>query len=557
MDITGRKLFVKALEEEGVDTIFAYPGGTVTDLFDELYKTNSINLVLPRHEQGLIHEAEGYAKSTGKVGVCLVTSGPGATNTVTGLADAHYDNVPLVCFTGQVPLPLIGNDAFQEVDIVGITRNITKYSVTVRDRKDLGKIIKMAFHIARTGKPGPVLIDLPKDIQTASGPAEYPDKVEIRGYRVNDTVHVGQLKRAYKMLKSAKKPLILAGGGINVARANENLRRFAEAENVPVVTTIMGKGAIPTTHPLYVGNCGMHGKYAANKAVSECDLLFSIGTRFNDRITGDLNEFAPKAKIVHIDVDTASISRNVVVDVPIVADANVALDKLNEWAEPIKTAEWQKQIKAWDEENPLGMRRDKGMTPQMIMEHINKNYKDAIYVTDVGQHQMWATQYLELDSNSQLLTSGGLGTMGFGLGAAIGAATATGRKTVLVTGDGSFGMNLNELATAVTNQTPVVVFIMNNGVLGMVRQWQTLFFDKHYSNTTLERKTDFVKLAEAFGMPGYRAMNMAELKEVLPKAFAENGPVLVDCAIDCDAFVLPMLPPGGCIDDIIVDISAM
>ena len=316
------------MEEEGVDTIFAYPGGTVTDLFDELYKTNSINLVLPRHEQGLIHEAEGYAKSTGKVGVCLVTSGPGATNTVTGLADAHYDNVPLVCFTGQVPLPLIGNDAFQEVDIVGITRNITKYSVTVRDRKDLGKIIKMAFHIARTGKPGPVLIDLPKDIQTASGPAEYPDKVEIRGYRVNDTVHVGQLKRAYKMLKSAKKPLILAGGGINVARANENLRRFVEAENVPVVTTIMGKGAIPTTHPLYVGNCGMHGKYAANKAVSECDLLFSIGTRFNDRITGDLNEFAPKAKIVHIDVDTASISRNVVVDVPIVADANVALDKL-------------------------------------------------------------------------------------------------------------------------------------------------------------------------------------------------------------------------------------
>ena len=263
-----------------------------------------------------------------------MTSGPGATNTVTGLADAHYDNVPLVCFTGQVPLPLIGNDAFQEVDIVGITRNITKYSVTVRDRKDLGKIIKMAFHIARTGKPGPVLIDLPKDIQTASGPAEYPDKVEIRGYRVNDTVHVGQLKRAYKMLKSAKKPLILAGGGINVARANENLRRFVEAENVPVVTTIMGKGAIPTTHPLYVGNCGMHGKYAANKAVSECDLLFSIGTRFNDRITGDLNEFAPKAKIVHIDVDTASISRNVVVDVPIVADANVALDKLNEWAEP-------------------------------------------------------------------------------------------------------------------------------------------------------------------------------------------------------------------------------
>ncbi|MEE1027443.1 MAG: thiamine pyrophosphate-binding protein, partial [Agathobacter sp.] len=304
MDITGRKLFVKALLEEGVDTIFGYPGGTVTDLFDELYKTDEIDLVLPRHEQALIHEAEGYAKSTGKVGVCLVTSGPGATNTITGLADAHYDNVPLVCFTGQVPLNLIGNDAFQEVDIVGMTRSITKYSVTVRDRKDLGKIIKMAFYIARTGKPGPVLIDIPKDIQTASGPADYPDKVDIRGYKINKDVHVGQLKKAYKLLKSAKRPLILAGGGINLAGANEKLLEFVEKEDVPVVTTVMGKGAIPTTHPLYVGNCGMHGKYAANMAVSECDVLFSIGTRFNDRITGDLNEFAPKAQIVHIDIDT-------------------------------------------------------------------------------------------------------------------------------------------------------------------------------------------------------------------------------------------------------------
>ena len=336
MDITGRKLFVKALQEEGVDTIFGYPGGTVTDLFDELYKTDSIDLVLPRHEQGLIHEAEGYAKSTGKVGVCLVTSGPGATNIITGLADAHYDNIPLVCFTGQVPLNLIGNDAFQEVDIVGMTRSITKYGVTVRDRKDLGKIIKMAFYIAKTGKPGPVLIDIPKDIQTSVGPADYPEHVDIRGYKINDSVHVGQLKKAYKLLKSAKKPLILAGGGINVAKANSKLKKFVEKENVPVVTTIMGKGAIPTDHELYIGNCGMHGKYAANKAVSECDVLFSIGTRFNDRITGDLNEFAPKAKIVHIDVDTSSISRNVVVDVPIVADANVALEKLIEWAEPNK-----------------------------------------------------------------------------------------------------------------------------------------------------------------------------------------------------------------------------
>ena len=326
MDITGRKLFVKALEEEGVDTIFGYPGGTVTDLFDELYKNDNIDLVLPRHEQGLIHEAEGYAKSTGKVGVCLVTSGPGATNIITGLADAHYDSIPLVCFTGQVPLSLIGNDAFQEVDIVGITRSITKYGVTVRDRKDLGKIIKMAFHIAQTGKPGPVLIDIPKDIQTATGPSDYPDHVDIRGYKINESVHIGQLKKAYKLLKSAQRPLILAGGGINISRANKELLEFATKMNVPVVTTVMGRGAVPTTADIYVGSSGLHGKYAANLAVSECDVLFSIGTRFNDRITGDLNEFAPKAKIVHIDIDTSSISRNVVVDIPVVSDAKLALD---------------------------------------------------------------------------------------------------------------------------------------------------------------------------------------------------------------------------------------
>ena len=437
MDITGRKLFVKALEEEGVDTIFGYPGGTVTDLFDELYKTDSINLILPRHEQGLIHEAEGYAKSTGRVGVCLVTSGPGATNIITGLADAHYDSIPLVCFTGQVPLGLIGNDAFQEVDIVGMTRSITKYGVTVRRREDLGKIIKMAFYIAQTGKPGPVLIDIPKDIQTASGPAEYPSHVDIRGYKPIHGVHIGQLKKAYKMLKSAKKPLILAGGGVNISHAGEKLKKFMEKENVPVVTTIMGKGAVPTTHPLYIGNCGMHGKYAANMAVMECDLLFSIGTRFNDRITGDLNEFAPHAQIVHIDVDTASISRNVVVDVPVVADAGVALEKLLEWAEKKDTAKWQEQIHRWEKENPLAMRRDHGISPQMIMEHINAQFPHSIYVTDVGQHQMWATQYLELDEQSQLITSGGLGTMGFGFPAAIGAKIANPKKPVVcITGDG-------------------------------------------------------------------------------------------------------------------------
>lgn len=572
MDITGRKLFVKALEEEGVDTLFGYPGGTVTDLFDELYKTQSVNLVLPRHEQGLIHEAEGYAKSTGKVGVCLVTSGPGATNIVTGLADAHYDNVPLVCFTGQVPLNLIGNDAFQEVDIVGITRSITKYSVTVRDRKDLGKIIKMAFHIARTGKPGPVLIDIPKDIQTASGPAEYPEHVDIRGYKINNSVHIGQLKRAYKLLRNAKKPLILAGGGVNISRANENLKKFAEKEDIPVVTTIMGKGAIPTKHALYIGNCGMHGKYSANKAVSECDVLFSIGTRFNDRITGDLNEFAPKAKIIHIDIDTASISRNVVVDVPIVADANMALEKLLEWAEPKKTSAWKNQIAIWENENPLEMRRDKGMTPQMIMEHINSNFPKAIYVTDVGQHQMWATQYLELDEDSRLLTSGGLGTMGFGLPAAIGAKIANPDKDVVcISGDGGLQMNIQELATAVVQGAGVTICVLNNYYLGMVRQMQQLFYGKRYSATCLRRRKscpaeckgpnsscppytpDFVKLVESYGGYGIRVEKEEDIDAAFAKAKEHRDvPVIIEFMIATDEIVLPMVKSGNPMSEMIL-----
>ena len=572
MDITGRKLFVKALQEEGVDTIFGYPGGTVTDLFDELYKTDYIDLVLPRHEQGLIHEAEGYAKSTGKVGVCLVTSGPGATNIVTGLADAHYDSIPIVCFTGQVPLGLIGNDAFQEVDIVGMTRSITKYGVTVRNREDLGKIIKMAFYIAQTGKPGPVLIDIPKDIQTASGSAVYPDHVDIRGYKPINSVHVGQLKRAYKLLKSAKKPLILAGGGVNIARANKQLQEFAEKENVPVVTTIMGKGAIPTTHPLYIGNCGMHGKYAANIAVTECDVLFSIGTRFNDRITGDLNEFAPHAKIVHIDVDTASISRNVVVDVPVVSDAKTALEKLIEWAEPKKTEKWLAQIRQWDEENPLAMCRDRGLSPQMIMEHINKEYPHSIYVTDVGQHQMWATQYLELDEESQLITSGGLGTMGFGFPAAIGAKIANRDKNVIcISGDGGVQMNIQEMATAVTQGTNITICLLNNYYLGMVRQMQELFYGKRYSATCLRKRPgcpndckgpneacpkytpDFVKLAESYGAYGIRVEN----EEDIDAAFAEakkhkDAPTIIEFMIATDQLVLPMVKSGNPMSEMIL-----
>ena len=572
MDITGRKLFVKALQEEGVDTIFGYPGGTVTDLFDELYKQDGIEVVLPRHEQGLLHEAEGYAKSTGKVGVCLVTSGPGATNIMTGLADAHYDNIPLVCFTGQVPLNLIGNDAFQEVDIVGMTRSITKYGVTVQDRKDLGRIIKMAFHIASTGKPGPVLIDLPKDIQTASGPSEYPESVQIRGYKPNESVHIGQLKKAYKLLKSAKKPLILAGGGVNIARANTLLQEFAEKMNVPVVTTIMGKGAIPTTHPLYIGNTGMHGKYACNKAVSECDVLFSIGTRFNDRITGDLNEFAPKAKIIHIDVDTASISRNVVVDVPIVSDAKLALEKLLEWAEPKDTTAWQEKIQAWDKKNPLEMRRDRGMTPQMIMEHINQTFEEAIFVTDVGQNQMWATQYLDIDEKRQMITSGGLGTMGFGFPAAIGAKIGNREKTVVcVTGDGGFQMNIQEMATAVVQGTPVIICLLNNQYLGMVRQMQQLFYGKRYSAVCLRRRRscpanckgpneacppytpDFVALAESYGAHGIRVEREEDIQKALEEAATyQDAPTVIEFLISSDEIVLPMVKGGNPMSEMIL-----
>ena len=572
MDITGRKLFVKALLEEGVDTIFGYPGGTVTDLFDELYKTDGIEVVLPRHEQGLIHEAEGYSKSTGKVGVCLVTSGPGATNIMTGLADAHYDNIPLVCFTGQVPLNLIGNDAFQEVDIVGMTRSITKYGVTVRRREDLGKIIKMAFQIANSGKPGPVLIDIPKDIQTAVGPAAYPSHVDIRGYKPCNSVHVGQLKKGYKLIKAAKKPLVLVGGGVNLARANAELLAFVEKMNIPVVSTIMGKGAIPTNHELYIGNSGMHGKYAANKAVSECDLLFSIGTRFNDRITGDLNEFAPKAQIVHIDIDTASISRNVVVDVPVVSDAKLALEKLAEWAEPKKHKAWIEEIKAWEEENPLEMRRDKGLSPQMIMEHINKKYPEGIYVTDVGQHQMWATQYLELGPENQLITSGGLGTMGFGFPAAIGAKIANRDKDVVcISGDGGMQMNIQEMATAVTQGANVTICVLNNYYLGMVRQMQQLFYGKRYIATCLRRRPgcprdckgpnpacppytpDFVKLAESYGAYGVRV----DKEEDIDAAFAEakkhtDAPTIIEFMISTDELVLPMVKGGNPMSEMIL-----
>ena len=572
MDITGKKLFLKAMREEGVDTIFGYPGGMVTDLFDELYKADDIHLVLPRHEQALIHEAEGYARSTGKVGVCIVTSGPGATNIVTGLADAHYDSIPLVVITGQVPLKLIGNDAFQEVDIVGMTRSITKYGVTVRNRDDLGKILKEAFFIARSGKPGPVVIDLPKDIQNMSGDSEYPKKLVIRGYKPNTSVHVGQLKKAFKLLNSAKQPLILAGGGVHISRAEEQLLQFAEATKVPVVTTIMGKGIMPVGHPLYVGNCGMHGRFAANKAVSECDVLFSIGTRFNDRITGDLEEFAPNAKIVHIDIATASISRNVVVDVPVVSDAKLALETMMDWVKPKNTSKWIAKIAQWEQENPLGMRRDKGISPQMIMEEINKAFRDGVVVTDVGQHQMWATQYLEFGTEKTFITSGGLGTMGFGFPAAIGAKIGNPDKDVVcISGDGGMQMNIQELATAVTEETGVTVCILNNYYLGMVRQMQQLFYGKRYVATCLRRRKscpadckgpnpgcppyepDFVKLAESYGAVGIRVTAPEEIAPALEQAKAnKNVPTIIEFMIATDEIVLPMVKSGNPMSEMIL-----
>ncbi|MCR4999386.1 MAG: biosynthetic-type acetolactate synthase large subunit [Lachnospiraceae bacterium] len=573
MDITGRKLFVKALLEEGVDTIFAYPGGMIVDLLDELYKTEGIRVILPRHEQALVHEAEGYARATGKPGVCLVTSGPGATNTITAIADAHYDSVPLVIFTGQVPQGLIGNDAFQEVDIVGMTRSIVKYGYTVRDRKALGEKIKMAFHIATTGKPGPVLLDIPKDIQTTSGPSEYPDYVAIRGYKPNESVHIGQLKKAYKLLKSAKHPIILAGGGIHVSGAEKELVTFAEKMNIPVVTTIMGKGSIPENHPLYVGNSGMHGRFAANIAVTECDVLLSIGTRFNDRITGDLNEFAPHAKIIHVDVDTASISRNVVVDIPVVSDAKLALSKMIDWAEPMKTDKWLAEIKQWNEEHPLSMPQGKSheLSPQCIMEGINEVFPKGIVVTDVGQHQMWATQYIKCGHDKKMVTSGGLGTMGFGFPAAIGAKIGAPKKDIIcITGDGGFQMNMQEMATAICEHVPIVICLINNENLGMVRQMQQLFYGKRYEAVSLRKRVgmdtpkpldpnypeyvpDFMGIAASYGAYGIRVTKNEDVIAALKEAKKhKDAPTIVEFIVSADELVLPMVKGGNPMSEMIL-----
>ena len=571
--ISGNKLLVKALKEEGVEVLFGYPGATIIDIGDELFKQDEIKVILPRHEQALVHEADAYARSTGKVGVCLVTSGPGATNIVTAVATANYDSVPLVCFTGQVARHLIGNDAFQEADIVGITRSICKWGVTVQNREDLGRIIKEAFYIARTGRPGPVIVDLPKDVMAELGSADYPETVNIRGYKPNPPVHIGQLKRALKMLARAERPLFLAGGGINIAKANENFTKIVETTNIPVVTTIMGRGPISTTHPLFIGNLCMHGAYAANMAVSECDLLFSIGTRFNDRITGKLHAFAPKAQIVHIDIDTGSISRNVHVDIPIVADALEATEKILEYVEEHDTKEWLSQIERWKAEHPLTMKESPKLTPQKIIQTINETFEKAIIVTDVGQHQMFTTQYIELNENKKLLTSGGLGTMGYGFPGAVGAQLGNpDTPVVMISGDGGMQMNIQEFATAVLQELPLVLCVFNNSYLGMVRQWQKLFYGKRYSMTCLRSgkacegqcgtegcecppyTPDYIKLAESYGAKGIRVFKPEDIKNALEEARKNTKtPTLIEFIIDPEDLVYPMVKPGGTLEELIMD----
>lgn len=572
MQITGSELFVKALKEEQVDTLFAYPGGQVIDLFDALYEHQDIEMILPRHEQALVHAADGYARSTGKVGVCLVTSGPGATNLVTGIATANYDCVPMVCFTGQVSTNLIGNDAFQEVDIVGITRNICKYAVTVRNRENLAEVIKKAFFIARAGRPGVVVVDIPKDVQRAMGSDDYPEQIDIRGYKPNTTVHIGQVKRAMGVLKQAKRPVFLIGGGVNISRANKEMQQLAEKTGIPVITTIMGKGALPTNHKLYVGNLGIHGNFAANTAISKCDVLFSIGTRFNDRITGKISEFAKNATIIHVDIDPASISRNIVVDIPIVGDAKNAIQAMLSKAVPLDLAEWHEEIAAWKQQYPLQMGGE-GMTPEVIMEKINQMFMDSIVTTDVGQNQLWTTQYLELDENRQMLTSGGLGTMGYGFPAAIGAKIGNPDKDVItISGDGGIQMNIQEMATAIVYELPVIICILNNGYLGNVRQWQEMFFNKRYASTCLRRRKscdagcsspnhccpeytpDFIKLAESYGAAGIRVTKEEEMEAAFEMAKQNTKtPTVIEFIIEREENVLPIVPPGNPLSDMIFE----
>ena len=561
MKMSGAEILIKCLKKEGVKQIFGYPGGVVLNIFDTLYDEKDIQLTLTRHEQGAIHAADGYARVSGKVGVAIVTSGPGATNTVTGIATASMDSIPLVVFSGQVPTMLIGNDAFQEADIVGITRPCTKHNYLVKDINELAQTVREAFHIASTGRPGPVLIDLPKDVTAGMAEFKWPGEVKIRSY--NPTVHGNKwmIKQAAQMISQAKNPVIMAGGGAIISGAAKEVKELAELTKIPVTMTLMGLGAFPGTHKMSLGMLGMHGTYFANKAVQGSDLLIGIGVRFDDRVTGRTKDFAPNAKIMQIDIDPTSIRKNVAVDLPVVGDVKNVLkdiikvlkEQKSQWG-AVRNA-WLKQIDKWKIERPLSYTMDKKVIqPEFVVEKIFELTKGkAVICTEVGQNQMWAAQFYKYDEPRTLLTSGGLGTMGYGFPAAIGAQMACPDQLVIdIAGDGSIQMNIQELATAVLNKLPVKVAILNNGYLGMVRQWQELFFKERYSHTKLDVIPDFVKVAEAYGAVGLRAKTPDEVVPVLKEAFKiKDKPVFMDFAVDWKAKVFPMVPAGAAIDEMI------
>ncbi len=551
--MTGSEILIEGLKREGVEVIFGYPGGSVLPLCDHLFNCG-LRFILVRHEQGAAHAADGYARASGKVGVCMATSGPGSTNLVTGIATAYMDSIPIVAITGQVATHLIGNDAFQEVDTTGITRPITKHNYLVKNVAELPRVIREAFHIASTGRPGPVLIDLPVDVQRAEGKADFPEKVELRSYRPTYHGHPLQLQKAARLICQAQRPVILAGGGVILSNASERLQSFVEKTGIPVAFTLMGLGSLPSDHRLSLGMLGMHGTRYANYAVMEADVLIAMGCRFDDRVTGKLDKFAPSAQIIHIDIDPAAISKNVRVDIPIVGDVKNVLGKLIEMVEPLSLEKWHKEINQWKERYPVVYEPD-GLKPQMVIETISHLTRgQAIICTEVGQNQMWTAQFYRFRKPRTLITSGGLGTMGFGFPAAIGAQVAHPEATVIdIAGDGSIQMNIQELATAVSNHLPVKVIVLNNCCLGMVRQWQQLFYRRRYAFTCLQgAEPDFVKLAEAYGALGLRVKSPDQLEPVLKQALAERQrPVLVDCQVEREENVFPMVPAGASLDEMI------
>jgi len=560
MKLTGAQIMMKVLQEEGVDTIFGYPGGVVIDIFDELEKTD-IRHILVRQEACAVHAADGYARAGGRVGVCLVTSGPGATNTVTGIASAYMDSIPVVIFTGQVPTHLIGNDAFQEVDIVGITRPCTKHNYLVKRTEDLARIIKEAFYLASSGRPGPVLVDIPKNVSVTQIDYKPVKKVKLRSYNPTYNPNARQLQKVVDLIKEAKKPVIFAGGGVILSKASKELTELARKIQSPITTSLMGLGAFPATDPLWLGMIGMHGTYRANMSTGECDLLMGIGVRFDDRVTGKISAFATNAKIVHIDIDPTSIRKNIPVTAPVVGDCKITLEKLNKLLDKEDLGDlkktrkkWFEQIQHWKDTQPLAYKQEDVIKPQYVVEKLYEMTKGkAIITTEVGQNQMWAAQYYQFDRPNHFITSGGLGCMGFGLPAAIGAQLACPDALVVdVAGDGSIQMNIQEMATAVQCGLPVKVVILNNGYLGMVRQWQQLFFDKRYVSTCLDCAPDFVKLAEAYGAVGLRATKPEEVEAVLKKGLASKKPVIMDFVVEKEECVYPMVPAGAAVTEMLL-----